>query len=228
MDEETTTQAVEQESITSDFSIPETTPEPEPPKVDDVAERLAAIEKREKDLQKGFEEIARRKRDLEQPPPVAAPKSDAPQLDPEAQRILDEYVTPKLAPYEAAISTLLQDTMETEMEAYAKAHDLDPDKLMEVVRDKQLTPRGVSRKDRQEVYELAAAVAKTSAAVDIDSLVNAEVEKRLAALAEQGATVVAPPKTERAEQVGGDTEVSPDDLIGDAKIAWFKSKGWIQ
>ena len=67
MDEETTTQTVEAESITSDFTAPETTPEPEPPKVDDTAERLAALEKREKDLQKGFEEVARRKRELDQP-----------------------------------------------------------------------------------------------------------------------------------------------------------------
>ena len=207
--------------------VAEEAPAPEP--TPDLEARLKELEKKEKALQKGFQEIAAREKRLTAAPSVAPAADDDPlaNLDPEAQKILDAFVERKLGAYNQAVGSLLNDTMESELESYAKSKDVDPADIMEVITERNLQPRGFTRKDRMDVYDLAAAVVKANRDDDIESRIQAEVEKRIASLAEQG-QVAGAPRPARVD-VGEDEVVNPDDFDNPAdRIAWYKRKGLLK
>ena len=226
MDEETI-QPTEEESVVADYSdTPDAAPPPEPEPQPDLEARLKELEKKEKALQKGFQEIAEREKRIAAPKPTVDDDPLA-NLDPEAQKILDAFMEKKLGAYEQAVGGLLNDTMESEMESYAKAKDIDPEAMMEVVRDKGLAPKGFTRKDRLEVYDLAAAVVQANNRVDIDTLVNEKVEARLAELAEQG-QIAGAPRPARTEVAPEGADSFNEDWPAEQKLSFWKKKGYIK
>lgn len=206
-----------EESTLSDDQTPiEETPEPvsEPEQVaepaPDIAEREAAIAKRERELQQGFDRIARERRELEQ---RATPPAEEPDvaLDPEAEKALDAWAAKKLGPQLKQFEVYQQSVAQRELEKFAKANDLDPEEVGQTVLDnnllRDLTPQGIA-----SALDSAQRIIK-AAKFDPAAEEQRIREKVLAELAEQGAVVAGVPKptTRGDSSLKGSWEAARDD-----------------
>ena len=217
------------ETVVADYSEPtEAAPEPEPQP--DLAAERAEWEKerakKERALQKGFDEIARRERELQN---VAQPKveegDDIPDLDPVAQKALKKYLDTQYGGYFQAQEMLTQDLFESELESFADKKGVDADDLREFVQTKGLAPKEYTRKGFREMLSDSYTLMSP---VNLDEAIeNAKREGREAALrelADQG-IIVEGVKPKRSETSALPANV--DDMTPEQRLDFYHRKGWI-
>lgn len=113
--------------------VDEVTEEPAP---DPLAEERARIAERERELQKGFDEIARREREIQSRAPEPTPTDDDDEFDPEAMKVLERALAK--TPYAQAVQNLYVETAEAELQRFAEKKGIDPDKLRDTIAEKRL------------------------------------------------------------------------------------------
>lgn len=142
------------------------TPEPEPvaPEADTLRQEIeaerAALKKKESELNKWSMTLAERERTYQ---PVQTPTPDVvPDLDPEAQKVLDAYFEKKYGGVEKAVSALYADTVEAEMERFAVAKGIEPDALKQTLIEQNIQPAEMSLKGIRKSFETAKAIMDAS------------------------------------------------------------------
>ena len=217
---------LETESEFADYTEPTPDPTPEPEPTPDFKAELEAmkkeIEKDRKNLQKGFDEIARREREL------AAPKmselkegDDIPDLDPTAAKALKKFLDENYGGYFQTTEMVAADLFESELDTFAEKRDLDADALRSLISERGLQPRDYTRKAFRDLLNDAATLLKP---VDSDALREQVREEIMRELADQGVVVEAakPKRTESTLESGFDDEMTPEQ-----KLAFWKRKGFI-
>lgn len=143
------------------------TPEPEPvaPDADALRQEIeaerAALKKKESELNKWSMTLAERERSYQ--PPVQTPAPEVvPDLDPEAQKVLDAYFEKKYGGVEKAVSALYADTVEAEMERFAAAKGIEPDALKQTLIEQNIQPTEMTLKGIRRSFETAKAIMDAS------------------------------------------------------------------
>lgn len=192
----------------------------------DIEAKTAELSKKEKALQKGFEEISRRERAIPQPRPDT---TDAPELDPAAERALDAYVARKYGPTLAAGESAYYNLMDASFESAATKYGVDADAIRETVQRLGINPKSNDIRDVREAIEAAADITSKSSLdpAAIEKQVEARVREQLfKELSEKGVNIdaVVPAKASKAAEPAGTDlyEMDPDQ-----RVAWYKAKGWV-
>ena len=215
------------ETVVADYSEPqEAAPESAPEPAPDYAAKEKELAKKERALQKGFDEIARRERELQN---VAQPKieegDEIPDLDPVAQKALKKYLDSQYGGYFQAQEMLTQDLFESELESFADKKGVDADDLREFVQTKGLAPKEYTRKGFREMLSDSYTLMSP---VNLDEAIeNAKREGREAALrelADQG-IIVEGVKPKRSDNTAFPTDV--DNMTTQERLEFYARKGWI-
>lgn len=190
-------------------------PEPTPDPAAELTARQEAIDKRERELQKGFDEVARRKRELEEAA-KPADDEDVPQIPEQTAKALDKWVRENYGSEFAKIDRIYADAVDNEI-----AKRGDPDAIKAVIVEYNLAPKSDSLADVREVLDRAEAIAKSNSR-DPEAE-KADMRKQiLAELAEQGVQVetIAPKRSDSSPEASLDD----DDLPSDVKVRLLKEK----
>jgi hypothetical protein len=179
---------------------------------DPLAEERAALKAREAELQKGFDKIAREKRELEAARAVA-PADDDDEFDPEAMKVLEKALAK--TPYAQSLQNLYVDMAETELQRYAEANKVDPDVLRDTIADSGLLAGGAP-----SLRGVQSAIKKAHKLIQADSFdpekaAEEAYKKALERIKEEG-IAIEDIKPNRAEPGVGkadffDEDLSPDD-----------------
>lgn len=200
-----------------------------------VEERLQEIErmreelaKRERDLNKGFMEIAERERriaELLESRSLGGSNDDDEDipLSPESKEILDKFVTKKLSreiePIIRAQEELYAETIENEIANAAEKFGVPEESIVEVLATTEMAPKDRSLKAARDVVYAAAKIAKAQS-IDESEIERRVREKILKELAEQGATVAG---VKPARQLP-DERVPVDEMSARQRYEYYKSK----
>lgn len=211
---------------------PEEAPEPTP---DPLAERQAELDakaaelaKKEKDLGRGFQEIAERERAL-------TPKEDkfagTPDLDEDSRKLLDKYIDSKLGNQLGLVERMYVDMANSELERFAEAKGIDVDVLKDTIRDYGLAPTDDSIASMRSVFDRAAKVVKASEFDEESYRKKVEDEVRESLLkqyAEQGVSVdaITPTRTEPSVDASLDDpnidSTTKTKLLQEKHADWFR------
>jgi len=208
-EEETTLETVEP-------TEPEPTPEPDPS--EEIKAREEAIAKRERELQKGFDEVARRKRELEEAPAPA--DEELPELPEETAKVLDKYFDAKYGSKIKAVDNLYADLLDTEL-----AKREDPDAIREVIAEYGFVPKDDSIAAIREVFDKAESVAKAKSLNPEAERERIRAEERKAILEELAADgvhieTIEPKRSETSPEVSLDD----DDLDSETRVRLLREK----
>lgn len=212
------------ETPTLEEAPPETPPEPDLEAIKtSIAEERAALEKEKKALQKGFQEIARREKEVTRPP---VDDDDTPDLDDAAKAALGKYMQKEYGGYFSGLEKLYEDMASNEVERYAKDHELDADDLRAAISDNGLAPQDPTISAVRDTLEKAARIVQSSK-FDLDKereRLKAELREELAEQYEKGVNIegLRPKRGEAAAPEGDIYEMTPEQ-----RLAWYKEKGYI-
>ena len=234
MDEEMTITTPEDQPIDddrqtefADYSEPtEAAPEPEAAPAPDLTAKEKELAKKERALQKGFAEIARREKELQVPPMKAIDEGDdIPDLDPVAQKALKKYLDSQYGGYFQAQEMLTADLFESELENFAEKKGVDADDLRDFVSEKGLQPKDYSRKGFRELLNDSYTLMKPYDPEAERERITAEVrEQVLKELADQGVVVEAV-KPKRSDNSALPSNV--DEMTPEERLSFYQRKGWI-
>jgi|MudIll2142460700_1097286.scaffolds.fasta_scaffold00080_11 hypothetical protein len=193
------------------------------------AERKA-LEKREKDLNRGFEEIARREKLVERfadnmtpaQAAAAASQTDVPELSPEAQLAVDSYFQQKYGSQLNQVDVLYNDLAESELQSFAEKQGIDPEELKQVIIDNNLQPNAKSLTDIRASLKKASLIREGST-VNREAIAAEERAKVLRELAAKGIQVEGV-KPKRAADPGPNPNPDFDMMTPEQRIAWYEAK----
>jgi len=209
---------------------PETEPEPEAEEPETEQPQVPTpeqLQKKEHDLQKGFEEVARRKKELDEIQSrlaAGAIEEDedlepeaAEDLTPEAREILKRFVSNEFGPVFNTVETMYAEMVNSELSRFASEKGVDEATLVETIRDNGLFPKDYSLASAKEVYERAYALHRAEN-FDEKTLEERIREKVLSELAEQGVRVegVSPKASTPPEpEASGESvyDMTPDERL---------------
>lgn len=208
-EEETTTVETE---VTEQEAVPEVDPAAE------LKAREEAIAKRERELQRGFDEVARREREAARPAPVE--DDDIPEIPEETAKALEKFFADKYGDKLRAVDNLYADVLDTELSKRE-----NPDAVRDIIAEFGLVPKDDSVRAIREVFDKAEAIARTRD-LDPEALkaeAKAEAEKEiLSRLAAEGVNVdtIEPKRSDAAP----DATLDDDDLPSTVKVRLLKEK----
>lgn len=214
---------MDEEIIQTEATEPQPEAQPEPSV--DIEAAKAELAKKERDLQKGFDEIARRERELQDrtaPKPVV--EDDDLGLDPEAEKVLDKFVSRKTSQQEQFVRQMWQDMAQSEVEKVADKAGISVEELERTITENGLNPAGPTRRDVAEMANKAVALHKATT-FNLDSEREKMRAEILAELANEGVEVVSVKqgKVEANAPLEGDVyEMSPAD-----RVRYYEEKGWV-
>lgn len=202
--------------------VEETPTEPEAPDpAAELAAREEAIAKRDKELNKGFDKLAREKRELEAKlADASAPEEELPELPEETRKVLKKMFDEEYGAKLKAVDNLYSDMVDTELSKRE-----NPDAIKEIISEYGFMPKDDTIASVREVFDKAEAIAK-SKSVNPEALrEQIRTEEREAILKELAAEGVQVETIEpkRSEQTP-DWSLDDDDVPSDVKVRMLKEK----
>jgi hypothetical protein len=141
----------------------------------------AELDKRSRDLNKGFMEIADRERRLTAEPEEK--DDEVPEVPPEAAKILDRYIDKRTKPLEEALQNTYVESVGMELERFAEKAGRTEEELLTVVQEYNLTPKDNSLGAAREVFKKAADIMEAKSRgseEDLKAKLKAEILEELA------------------------------------------------
>lgn len=216
------------EPLETDQSEPDETPEPEidiEAEKSRIAEERAAIAKREKELQRGFQEIAARERAAQTPKPVEAdPFAD---LDPQQaawlKSTIEKTASAAISPELQSMQQFLVSTINDQIDAYAKEQGVDPGDVRDIINTYGLAPSDNSIASVRDVASKAVKLLQVDT-FDPKAEERRITEKVLADLADKGVKVEAV-RPARAEIGDAEPDWESNDYTMAERYEWMQSHG---
>lgn len=172
-----------------------------------LAKQREELAKKEKDLNRGFMEIAEREKKLTVPPK----EDELPDVPPEAAKILDAYIGKKLTPLEQKLERTYYDGVNAELERQAEKAGIPPEEILKVATELHLAPADDSISAARDVFVSAANIIKGRTSVP-DELKTKLREEILEELAKEGVRVEGVRKTRELPDEEPDEEaLSPKE-----------------
>lgn len=216
-------------------------PEPKPDegeKGGDTHEPTAEeLSKKERDLQKGFEEVAReRKRlaELQERLDQSVPaKGKAPDegdegegddsITPEGRKILRKFVEEEFGGYFGGIEQMYADMVNGELQRFATEKGVDAEELTRIIQERNMAPKDYTLTEARNVYEQAYALHQAQN-FDPEALEQKIREKLLTELAEQGVTIEGITPKPKPSGESHEPEIPVYDMTPKERLAHLKQK----
>jgi hypothetical protein len=220
MSDETT---IPDPEVTTEPEVVEVATEAPPEPAVDYEALKAENDKKERNLNKWSMELAERERRLAAPAASAAPEAVS-EVDPENLKAVAPYVkaiiesdyAPKLNAAEAMMESFIED----DLTRFAKDKGIEPDDIMEVITQRNLSAQGPALADVRKVFQDAYDIMQASSFDPVAK--EAELrEKILKELAEQGAEIVS---VKEGRAAGSKPTLDTDSMSMDERYDYLKSK----
>lgn len=207
----------------TDEATEEVTTEPvvEAPSPDaEFKAREEAIAKRERELQRGFDEVARREREAASRTAPPVEEDDIPEIPEDTAKALDKFFTEKYGTKLRAVDNLYADVVENEL-----AKRENPDAIKDAITEYGLMPKDDSISAIREVFDKAETIAKAKSSnpdAEREAIRAEERKKLLEELAAEGVHVetIEPKRSETSPEVSLDD----DDLDSNTKVRLLQEK----
>lgn len=196
--------------------VPAEQPAPEP--APDLAAKEAELKRKEAELNKWNMKIAEREKALSATQTQVKPSEKDEKLSPlsdEAAEVLDAWFQQKYGEKLSAVDILFQDTIESELEAFATAKGVDPETLRDTLSDSGIQPREFSRKGLREAFTTAHDIIRARS-VDLNAERAKWEEEFMAKLKEQGIRVDSVEPSGRVDMDVDSADVMDDDDLSPA------------
>jgi len=177
------------------------------------AEAKAEVAKREKELQKGFDEVARRERE------VSTPKAPAPELDPDAQAAVKALIESEYAPVLQQASMAMASLADDKLKAFAAEKGVDPDTLRETISQYNL----VTKPGLEGVDDAIKAAYRIHAATTFDATKERERIREELIAEQEGGVRIEGVREKKGASAPTSTE-NVHDMNPDERLAYYKEK----